>query len=108
MLTLYSRLIALRRGEPALEVGRFEAARVATDVLAYVRSSRKGESDFLVALNFGPQARRLSGVPEGTIVVSTHLDRSGERVASDVELRPDEGLVIRLADPVSPSRTRSA
>ncbi|HEX3096628.1 MAG TPA: alpha-amylase family glycosyl hydrolase [Usitatibacter sp.] len=108
VLTLYSRLIALRRGEPALEVGRFEAARVASDVLAYVRSSRKGESDFLVALNFGPETRRLSGVPRGTIAISTHLDRAGERLGGDVELRPDEGLVIRLAGAVSPSRTRPA
>ena len=78
------------------------------DVLAYVRSSRKGESDFLVALNFGSQARRLAGVPEGTVAVSTHLDRSGERTAGELELRPDEGLVIRVAMPLNPSRTPPA
>jgi alpha-glucosidase len=109
MLALYCRLIGLRRGEPALEVGRVEHARVEGEVLSFVRSSRKGESDFLVALNFGSVARRLAGVGEGTVAVSTHLDRSGERVRADVELRPDEGLVIRLAAaPLSPSRTRPA
>jgi len=108
MLSLYCRLIALRRGEPALEVGRLEGARVEGDVLAYVRGSRKGESDFLVALNFGSRARRLPGAPEGTVAVSTHLDRRGERTGADLELRPDEGLVIRLAAPVSPSRTPPA
>src|SRR6185312_10201126 len=94
MLTLYSRLVALRRGEPALEVGRFEPVRVEGDVLAYMRRSRKGESDFLVVLNLGPsphRLERLGGSPEGTIAVSTHLDRAGERIGVDLGLRANEG-----------------
>jgi len=99
ILTLYCRLIALRRGEPALEVGRFEPVRVEGDVLAYMRRSRKGESDFLVVLNLGSnphRLERLGGTPEGTIALSTHLDRSGERVGIDLELRAHEGVIVRL------------
>jgi alpha-glucosidase len=101
VLALYGRLIALRRGESALEVGRFEPVEADGDVLAYIRRARKGESDFLVALNLGARAHtlRCSGsARDGVIAVSTLLDRAGERVAGDIQLRPDEGLVIRLAE----------
>ncbi|MEW5927607.1 MAG: alpha-amylase family glycosyl hydrolase [Gemmatimonadota bacterium] len=98
-LTLYRRLIDLRRGEPALEVGRYEPVAAEGDVLAYVRRARRGESDFLVALNLGPHPhvlRRPADAPRGTVAVSTHLDREGETVSGDVRLRANEGLVIRL------------
>ena len=96
MLTLYKQLIGLRRGEPALEVGRFEPVECAGDVLAYVRRARAGESDFLVALNLGPRPHSLP-LPAGTIALSTHLDRQGERVEGTLALRADEGVVVRLA-----------
>jgi alpha-glucosidase len=98
-LTLYRRLIELRRGEPALEVGRFEPVAAEGDVLAYVRRARRGESDFLVALNLGGRPhvlRRPAGSPRGTVAASTHLDREGETISGDVHLRGNEGLVIRL------------
>ena len=101
MLTLYSRLIALRRGEPALEVGRFELLDADGDVLAYVRRGRKGESSFLVALNFGPRGHVLHrpiDAPAGTIILSTQLDRHGERVKGNIALRGDEGIIVRLAE----------
>jgi alpha-glucosidase len=100
MLTLYCRLIALRRGEPALEVGRFEPVQAEGDVLAYVRRSRGGECDFLIALNLGSTAqvlRRGTQAREGAVALSTHLDRAGEPVAGDLQLRADEGLIVRLA-----------
>jgi alpha-glucosidase len=98
-LALYIRLVALRRGESALEVGRLEPVEADGDVLAYIRRARKGESDFLIALNLGHEAqllRRPGHRPEGTIALSTHLDRAGERIAGDLALRPDEGVVVRL------------
>jgi alpha-glucosidase len=100
MLALYRQLIELRRGEPALEVGRYEPLAHADDVLAYLRRGRAGESGFLIALNFGAVAGRLPAPPPargGTIVLSTHLDRDNETVDGEVRLRPNEGVVIRLA-----------
>jgi alpha-glucosidase len=99
MLTLYRHLVALRRGEPALEVGRFEPLECEGDALVYVRRGRAGESAFLVALNFGADALSLR-LPEGrhgSIALSTRLDRGGETVAETLKLRRDEGVIVRLA-----------
>jgi len=100
MLTLYRRLISMRRGAAALEVGRFEPVRVEGDVLAYLRRGRKDEGDFLVALNLGSQPHSLRALADpfrGTIALSTHLDRVGEAVGMELALRGDEGVIVRLA-----------
>jgi alpha-glucosidase len=97
MLALYSNLIKVRRGESALEVGQFEPLEAAADLLAYVRRDR--QSAFLIALNLGSQPQVLNfanHAGEGTVVLSTHLDRAGERVRGDLQLRPDEGMLVRL------------
>jgi alpha-glucosidase len=99
MLTLYARLIALRRGEPALEVGRFEPLDAPPGVLAYLRRARKEESSFLVALNLGARAQALPlphAAHGGTPALSTHLDRADARVGRVLELRADEGVILRL------------
>ncbi len=96
VLALYKRLIELRRGEPALEVGRFEAVEADGDVLAFTRRARSGESDFLVALNLGSTAQVLQRLTGGRIALSTHLDRAGDEVTGALQLRPDEGVIVRL------------
>ena len=99
MLALYRRLIGLRRGEPALEVGRFRAVEAEGDVLAYVRTAGSGESSFLVVLNLGPRPhvfRVPEGIGVGIVVLSTHLDWEGEPIGREVRLRADEGVIIRL------------
>jgi alpha-glucosidase len=97
ILSLYHRLIGLRRGEPALEVGRFEPMECEGDVLAYFRRGREGESHFLVALNLRNRLQGLPGVPRGHVALSTLMDREGESVGGMLELRPDEGVIVRLA-----------
>jgi len=37
----------------------------------------------------------LPGI-RGQVVLSTHLDREGERASDKVELRGDEGVVLRI------------
>jgi alpha-glucosidase len=104
MLSLYRRLIELRRGEPALEVGRYEPVQAEHGILAYLRRARAGEGEFLVVLNLDPRAHGFA-LPEqaqaGTMALSTHLDREGERVTGTLSLRPDEGVVVRLDPPDS-------
>ncbi|MET0500613.1 MAG: alpha-amylase family glycosyl hydrolase [Candidatus Binatia bacterium] len=99
MLTLYNQLIKVRRGESALEVGQFEPMDADGDLLIYVRRDR--ESAFLIALNLGPQQQVINfsnKASAGRIVLSTYLDRAGERVGGNLTLRAEEGLLVRLTD----------
>jgi alpha-glucosidase len=107
MLGLYRSLIDLRRGEPALEVGGYVTVQAEGDLLAYMRCARAGEADFLVVLNLGgsPQEMARADAREASLVLSTHGDRAGEPVERTLRLRPDEGVIVRLAsgDPMDPS-----
>ena len=96
MLALYRELVALRRRAPTLEFGRYKPLPAEGDVLAYLRTGRRQEPGFLVALNFGSRPQRLALEHSGTVALSTHLDRAGERAGGTFELRPDEGLVVEL------------
>jgi alpha-glucosidase len=97
LLTLHRRLIALRRAQPALHLGRFQPVEGRSDVLAYVRSARANERSFLVVLNLGSRPQRLrlpSAAQAGTVALSTHLDREGEPAGDNINLRADEGVII--------------
>ena len=91
MLSLHRALLALRRRERALETGSFTAFEAPAGVLAYLRGER-----FFIALNLGREARRVRLPRAGKVVLSTHLDRS-EDVSGTLELRADEGAIVRLA-----------
>jgi alpha-glucosidase len=99
MLRLYRRLIQLRRGAPALEIGRFRSCAVHPGVLSYLRIGREGEAAFLVALNLTAGAHTVP-TPEaarsGCVVVSTHAEREGRRLGASIDLAPDEGIVVQL------------
>ena len=105
ILSLYRRLLLLRRSHPALSVGEYEAVAATGDLLAYLRRAQ-GEC-ILVALNLGSEPYSLSIDSLGStgqILLSTDMDRSHERVAGSIGLRPDEGLIMSLSeleDPLS-------
>jgi alpha-glucosidase len=68
------------------------------DVLAYRREA--GGSALLVVLNLGDEPLSITSAAfgfAGQIVLSTNLDRNGETVTDGLDLRGDEGLIIRLA-----------
>jgi alpha-glucosidase len=95
ILTLYRRLMALRRETPALSVGACAAAEAHGDVLGYTRTY--AGQQLLVMLNLGSQPQQLELHPahsQGRITLSTHLDRAGERVGSGIDLRADEGVIV--------------
>jgi alpha-glucosidase len=96
MLSLYRRLISVRQSEPALMVGSYRPIPAEGDILAYTREA-EGQR-FLIVLNFGRQDQTFSSprVTGGEIVVSTLMDREGEAVGPTVQLRPNEGILIRL------------
>ncbi|HEY3318335.1 MAG TPA: alpha-amylase family glycosyl hydrolase [Coriobacteriia bacterium] len=95
MLSLYRRLIELRRAEPALSVGPYTPLPGAGDVFAYGR--RDGPRRFLVALNLGHHDQVYPLAPyEGVVILSTLLDREAEPVRGALALRPNEGVVIAV------------
>jgi alpha-glucosidase len=103
ILTLYHRLVALRRQHAALAYGDYEPVAMMGDLLAYVR--KLGTQRFLIALNLGndPHAVSFANAMEGRgkIVISTHLDREGEPMKGDLNLRANEGVIISLGPPSS-------
>jgi alpha-glucosidase len=100
ILTLYHRLTALRREHAALAHGDYEPLAMTGDLLAYIR--KLGTQRFLIALNLGndPHAVSFEAATRGRIVISTHLDRDGEIMDGDLNLRANEAVVIKLDQPV--------
>ena len=95
ILHFYRRLIALRREQPALSRGGFEALETGSStLLAYRRPHESGS--LLVVLNFSSKAALAPRglVPEGAqpLLASTERDGGwqGER------LRPYEAVLFRL------------
>jgi alpha-glucosidase len=95
MLTLYRRLIAMRRAWPALAVGSYAPVSASGDLLAYVRECDGRR--MLVLLNLGgtPCTFDLRGAGiAGRVALSTYLDRYGEEASGVIALRADEGVII--------------
>jgi alpha-glucosidase len=96
MLSLYRRLIALRKAEPALHIGDYAPAPADGDIVAYLRE-REGKR-LLVVLNLGEQPVEYK--PEqfrfnGRIVLGTDHRREGEELHR-LKLAGNEGVVIEL------------
>ncbi len=94
ILALYRRLFALRGSRHALITGSKRLLEAPDNVIAYERAE-EGER-LLVALNLGHEAREIK-LAAGTLLLSTHLDREGERLASRVTLRGDEGIIVDIS-----------
>ena len=96
LLTLYQRLLALRRESPALEVGTYTPITTSPeDVFTF---QRMHDNDRLVvALNFADAPQRFllpSGAHDVPVLLSTEGDRGGEVVALYLELAPREGVIL--------------
>jgi alpha-glucosidase len=97
ILTLYHRLIQLRRAEPALAVGEFAPLPADDDLIAYVRKT--DERRLVVVLNLSATARSFSLSDlqcRAALLLSTHLDRNRVELGDQLELRPDEAVIIEL------------
>jgi alpha-glucosidase len=97
ILTLYRRLIELRRTEPALSVGDFAPLPLRGDLMAYIRKT--DQRRLLIMLNLGAKPQNFSIADlqcRGSLLLSTHLDRSREGLQDKLELGGDEGAIIEL------------
>jgi alpha-glucosidase len=93
ILSLYKRLLALRRNCEALRLGRYETLTCRDDVFGFARSV--GQEKLIVLLNFGQERRMVSlGSARAMVLLSTIRDRSGERTASDLALDPNEAVIL--------------
>jgi alpha-glucosidase len=94
ILTLYRRLLAMRRTHPALSVGDFALLDAEGDVLAYER--RHGAERLIVALNLGRQPHRLQ-LPDWASdwrpLLSTLAD-GAPAVNGALLLRGNEGVIL--------------
>ena len=72
----------------------FEPQRSQRDVLLFER--RLDCQRLLVALNIGPREQTVWIRAKGEVQLSTHLDRRGEPVETEVRLRAAEGVILRL------------
>ncbi|MGH3090001.1 MAG: alpha-amylase family glycosyl hydrolase [Rubrobacteraceae bacterium] len=92
-LTLFRRLVELRKETPALHSGSYAALDgMPEGCFAYVR--KRGGEKILVLLNFSGE-EKTAPLPEGewTVLLSTRLDREEEARAT-ARLSPYEGLVM--------------
>ncbi len=106
-LTLYRRLIALRRTSPALTRGRYSTHESSdSHCLVYLREH--GDERQLIALNLSDQARRLAIEESGHVAVNTLLDRVDEAVDGHLNLRANEGAVLRLTARQAPDARPAA
>jgi alpha-glucosidase len=108
ILTLYRRLIQLRRAHPALSVGTLEGVEALGDVLAYRR--RQGQDHLLILLNLGHEACRLPRPDVAATarpLLSTTLEDRDPWAGPEILLGADEGLVLDLA-PGAPLPTRAS
>jgi oligo-1,6-glucosidase/alpha-glucosidase len=92
MLTLYRRLLALRRSTPALSIGSYSATVGDRNVLAYERCHNSQR--LLVALNLSAQPTRLL-LPTGTRATAVLASTLPPREIDDM-LLANEGLVLHL------------
>jgi alpha-glucosidase len=95
MLALHRSLIDLRRRTPALAVGSYRPIHTDGDLLLYEREADGERRRVALNLSSTPRAVAWSG-SRGRILLSTHLDRSDERVTERLELRADEGVVLTV------------
>jgi alpha-glucosidase len=103
MLALYRRLIALRRAQPALNRGNYEALEAEGEVLAYARN---GEGQRLVVLlNFGATPAPVSPalMPRQPIVLASTDPARAEFIEGPLVLAPCEGVVIGAVNDKGPT-----
>jgi alpha-glucosidase len=98
ILNLYKALIRLRKEQPPLVEASYVPIAADGDLLLY-RREYDGAA-IVIALNLGapPVAIACERIGlDGAILLSTHLDRQGERIRGTLDLRDNEGVIIGAA-----------
>jgi alpha-glucosidase len=98
-LTFVHALLQLRQALPALQVGSYRSIEQ-DNMSCFVYQRQLETQHYLVALNISNQEQmlRLPMQRNGTVLLSTHLDRGGLINLRAFQLRKNEGILIELAD----------
>jgi alpha-glucosidase len=95
ILSLYKALIRLRKKLPQLMSGAYVPIAAQGDLLIYRRESEGAA--VVIALNLGADPVSLvsdaAGL-SGQILLSTFMDRQGEKIQDSLDLRGNEGVMI--------------
>ena len=97
LLTLYRRLLRLRRDYTALSTGGFRSLPSSTAfVFAYERHDADTTLRILLNFSASPQTVSDTGAYGGawTVLLSTHTDRASSLHTNDLVLEANEGLMI--------------
>jgi alpha-glucosidase len=100
-LSLTRALITLRRQSSALQLGQYCSLYAPGNIYCYRRFDDC--EDFLIALNLDSSFTQWKLPVEyrnrSTVLLSTAMDRRGGRLGEDLQMRPNEGLILRLLGP---------
>ena len=99
-LSLFRRLIELRREHPALHLGSQKVMNGDREELLVFLREHNGDR-VLVILNFGSSVLAVDSMEVGEkarVLCSTLMDRFGDVYISSLELRSHEGLLLALTD----------
>lgn len=99
ILTLYRRLIRLRRMHRCLTIGSYEPIKGQGDTLIYQRVS--GDERIVVALNFGRGEQAVTLPPQPAAwqpLITATLLPMPERVHGRLMLAPNEGVILVPTD----------
>lgn len=94
ILSLYKRLLRVRKQSQALQIGSYAAIETPADVYAYIREHERER--MLVALNFTNEEKFVKLPIEGKVVLNTRLDSDSDRVEQKLKLRPNEAVIVEL------------
>jgi len=92
-LSLYRRLLALRRATTSLRAGAYRTLdSVPADCFVFERTA--GAEAALVAINLSSEPRRVEAGTVGRVVVSTKRSSEGRDVRGSIPLLPHEAVVV--------------
>jgi alpha-glucosidase len=97
ILSLYLRLLQLRKQHAALSIGSYQAVAATGSLLAYVR--QRHAERLLIIANLGAPPAEFAFQSVGrarSVLLSTYLDGETRLAGSHLFLRPDEGVIIAL------------
>jgi alpha-glucosidase len=97
MLSLYKKLMDLRKNEPSLSIGTFIPLSSDNQLITYIREA-EGYPRFLILLNLTHRPGYFtSNIPmSGKIEIATAPELEGVAVNSPINIGGDEGILIRL------------